>query len=101
MARMPVFHTGNAGSIPAGAANIELWCSLANIPPLEGGDRWFKSSQLDQTRERSSTARAAVSKTARWRFKSFRSCQMPHKHKWTCGCLVNSWLPVRGRRVAP
>ena len=27
---------------------IELWCSLANIPPSEGGDRWFESSQLDQ-----------------------------------------------------
>jgi hypothetical protein len=26
---------------------------------------------------------------------------MPYKHKRTCGCLVNSRLPVRGRRVAP
>src|SRR5690349_20928257 len=47
-ARMPVFQTGNAGSIPAGVAKIELWCSLGNIPPSEGGDRWFESSQLDQ-----------------------------------------------------
>jgi hypothetical protein len=27
---------------------IEQWCSLGNIPPLEGGDRWFESSLLDQ-----------------------------------------------------
>ena len=27
---------------------IELWCSMANIPLSDGGDRWFESSQLDQ-----------------------------------------------------
>jgi hypothetical protein len=47
---MPVFQTGNAGSIPARVAKIELWCSLGNIPPSEGGDRWFESSQLDHLR---------------------------------------------------
>ena len=26
---------------------------------------------------------------------------MPLKHKRTCICLVNRWLPVRGRRAAP
>jgi len=127
LVRTCAFQAHGAGSSPARVTKIELWCSLANIPPSEGGDRWFESSQLDQIRERSSTARAAVSKTARWRFESFRSChvvlaqqdraplcegggsrgrswgryQKPHKHKRTCGCLVHSRVPVRGRRVAP
>lgn len=37
-------------SARARSSTIEVWCSLANIPHLECGDRWFKSSRLDQFR---------------------------------------------------
>src|SRR5689334_4026299 len=43
----------------------------------------------------------AVCRTAVRGSKPRRGARMPLKHKWTCICLVNRWLPVRGRRAAP
>jgi hypothetical protein len=43
----------------------------------------------------------SVCRTAVRGSKPRQGASLPLKHKWTCVCLVNRWLPVRGRRAAP